>query len=60
VVLQRWKEESDGRVEKIVEKMIHRPNGVRFREIANVLEHHGYIEVRVSGSHHHFRPLKGV
>jgi predicted RNA binding protein YcfA (HicA-like mRNA interferase family) len=59
VVLQRWKEESDGRIEKIVEKMIHRPNGVRFREIANVLEHHGYIEVRESGSHHHFRNRKG-
>jgi predicted RNA binding protein YcfA (HicA-like mRNA interferase family) len=46
-------------VEKIIEKMIHRPNGVRFREIAKVLEHHGYIEVRVSGSHHHFRNREG-
>jgi predicted RNA binding protein YcfA (HicA-like mRNA interferase family) len=46
-------------VEKIIEKMIHRPNGVRFREISKVLEHHGYIEVRVSGSHHHFRNREG-
>jgi predicted RNA binding protein YcfA (HicA-like mRNA interferase family) len=43
------------RVEKLIEKMRNRPNGIRFNEIVKVLESNGYIMVRVSGSHHHFR-----
>lgn len=46
-------------VDKLVKKMKNRPNGVRFGEIVKVLEHHGYIMVRVSGSHHHFRNENG-
>ena len=45
--------------DKLIEKMRNRPNGIRFSEIAKVLEHHGYIMVRVSGSHHHFRNENG-
>ncbi|WP_425623042.1 type II toxin-antitoxin system HicA family toxin [Brevibacillus borstelensis] len=46
-------------VEKLIEKMKNRPNGIRFSEIAKVLEYHGYIMVRVVGSHHHFRNKNG-
>lgn len=42
-------------VEKIIQKMKNRPNGIRFREITKVLNHFGYIEVRVKGSHHQFQ-----
>lgn len=42
-------------IEKIIVQMKNRPNGIRFNEVAKVLEHHGYILVRVKGSHHHFR-----
>lgn len=45
--------------DKLIEKMRNRPNGIRFSEIAKVLEYHGYIMVRVSGSHHHFRNENG-
>jgi predicted RNase H-like HicB family nuclease len=47
------------RVEKIVAKMRNRPNGIRFDEIVKVLQHYGYIQVRVKGSHHHFRNERG-
>jgi predicted RNA binding protein YcfA (HicA-like mRNA interferase family) len=43
------------KVDKLIEKMKARPNGIRFAEIAKVLQYHGYIEVRVDGSHHQFR-----
>ena len=46
-------------VVKIIEKMINQPNGVRFDEAAKVLEYHGYVRVRVKGSHHHFRNADG-
>lgn len=46
-------------VEKIIEKMKNRPNGIKFSEIVKVLEYHGYIMVRVRGSHHHFRNKDG-
>lgn len=46
-------------VEKIIRKMKNRLNGIRFNEVAKVLRHFGYIEVRVRGSHHHFRNDKG-
>jgi len=47
------------RVEKLIEKMRNRPNGIRFAEITKVLEHYGYREVRVDGSHHQYRNEKG-
>ncbi|MEV3659249.1 type II toxin-antitoxin system HicA family toxin [Paenibacillus larvae] len=43
------------RIDKIVQKMKNRPNGVRLEEIMTVLNHNGYILVRTKGSHHHFR-----
>jgi len=47
------------RIEKIIEKMKNRPKGIRFEELVKVLNHYGYILVRVKGSHHHFRNDKG-
>ncbi|MFT9371726.1 type II toxin-antitoxin system HicA family toxin [Paenibacillus polymyxa] len=47
------------RVDKIIEKMKNRPNGIRFAEIAKVLNHLGYIVVRIKGSHHIFRNESG-
>lgn len=44
---------------KLIEKMKNRPNGMRFNEVMKVLEHFGYIGVRVKGSHHHFRNKEG-
>ncbi|GAA4828192.1 type II toxin-antitoxin system HicA family toxin [Paenibacillus vulneris] len=46
-------------VEKLIEKMRNRPNGIRFSEITKVLKHSGYREVRVEGSHHQYRNEKG-
>ncbi|PWA06989.1 hypothetical protein DCC39_17125 [Pueribacillus theae] len=46
-------------VEKIVEKMQNRPNGIRFSELVKTLEHYGYILDRVRGSHHNFRNEQG-
>ncbi|MGF9913760.1 HicA toxin of toxin-antitoxin [Paenibacillus tianmuensis] len=43
------------RVEKIIEKMKNRPNGISFTEAAKVLEAHGYKNVRHKGSHYQFR-----
>lgn len=44
------------RVDKLIEKMRNRPNGIRFDEVEKVLRHHGYILVRSKGtSHYHFR-----
>lgn len=42
-------------IDKLIEKMKTRPNGIRFEEAAKVLKHSGYEQVRVRGSHHHFR-----
>ncbi|MEV2353615.1 type II toxin-antitoxin system HicA family toxin [Paenibacillus larvae] len=47
------------RIDKIVQKMKNRPNGITFEEIVKVLNHNGYILVRVNGSHHHFRHKAG-
>lgn len=46
-------------IEKIIEKMKNRPNGIRFNEITKVLEHFGYILIRIKGSHYHFRSTDG-
>lgn len=48
------------KIEKIIEKMKNRPKGILFSEIKKVLEHSGYIEVRVRGSHHQFRNEQGL
>lgn len=47
------------RIEKIIEKMKNRPNGIRLSEIEKVLNHYGYIQVRSKGSHCHFRNDEG-
>lgn len=46
-------------IEKIIEKLKNRPNGIRFGEVEKVLGHFGYLLVRVKGSHHHFRNQAG-
>ena len=46
-------------VEKLVEKMINQPNGVRFEEAEKVLSHYGYSLVRKKGSHYQFRYKNG-
>lgn len=47
------------RVDKLIQKMKNRPNGIRLDEIITVLNHYGYILVRTKGSHHHFRNRQG-
>jgi predicted RNA binding protein YcfA (HicA-like mRNA interferase family) len=46
-------------IKKLLAKMKNQPNGMRFEEVAKVLGHHGYEEVRVKGSHHQFRNQDG-
>ncbi|MCL2204151.1 MAG: type II toxin-antitoxin system HicA family toxin [Defluviitaleaceae bacterium] len=46
-------------IAKIIEKMKHQPNGIRYEEAAKVLEYHGYNHVRTKGSHRHFRNANG-
>ena len=46
-------------IEKSLEKMKNQPNGIRFDEATKVLNHYGYEEVRVKGSHHQFRDDEG-
>ncbi|MCW2278584.1 type II toxin-antitoxin system HicA family toxin [Heliophilum fasciatum] len=46
-------------VEKIIEKMLRQPSGIRFSEAEKVLEHYGYALVRKKGSHRHFRNSQG-
>ncbi|MNE79477.1 hypothetical protein D3C80_1759670 [compost metagenome] len=43
------------RIDKLVQKMKDRPNGIQFDEVAKVLRHHGYELARSNGSHFHFR-----
>ncbi|WP_409370323.1 type II toxin-antitoxin system HicA family toxin [Lysinibacillus sp. 38-6] len=47
------------KIEKIIEKMKNQPKGITFAEIKKVLEHNGYSEIRIRGSHHHFRNEQG-
>ncbi|GKS14770.1 hypothetical protein YDYSY3_57700 [Paenibacillus chitinolyticus] len=47
------------RVEKIVQKMKDRPNGIPYDDVAKVLRHYGYELVRTKGSHCHFRNKHG-
>jgi predicted RNA binding protein YcfA (HicA-like mRNA interferase family) len=46
-------------IEKLIEKMRNRPNGIRYEEAVKVLKHIGYELDRVRGSHHQFRNAKG-
>ncbi|TCJ01589.1 MULTISPECIES: type II toxin-antitoxin system HicA family toxin [Cytobacillus] len=48
------------KIEKIIEKMKNQPKGISFKEVKKVLEHLGYIEVRIRGSHHQFRNEQGL
>lgn len=48
------------RIEKLIQKMKNRPNGIRFSEVEKVLNHYGYIKVRHDGtSHAQFRNEAG-
>ncbi|WP_141505139.1 type II toxin-antitoxin system HicA family toxin [Paenibacillus luteus] len=49
-----------GKIEKLINKMIRKPKGITFAEIKKVLEHAGYSEVRVRGSHYHYRNAQGL
>lgn len=46
-------------VKKIIEKMKSQPSGIRFEEVEKVLNYYGYYQVRVKGSHRHFRSAAG-
>lgn len=47
-------------VDKLVDKMMRQPNGIRFNEVTKVLNAYGYKLVRSSsGSHRHFRNDNG-
>jgi len=48
------------KIEKIIEKMKKQPKGITFAEIKKVLVHNGYKEIRIRGSHHHFRNEQGL
>lgn len=46
-------------VQKIINKMLRQPNGIKYSEISQVLNQHGYELVRNKGSHRHFRNKAG-
>lgn len=48
------------KIDKIILKMKNQPKGITFNEVKKVLEHLGYIEVRIRGSHHQFRNEQGL
>ncbi|MCM3747474.1 type II toxin-antitoxin system HicA family toxin [Paenibacillus pasadenensis] len=48
------------KIEKLIQKMRNKPKGITFEEVKKALEHAGYTEVRVNGSHHHFRNAQGL
>ncbi len=39
-------------IEKILQKMKHQPNGIRFVELAKVLESNGYTMKKLKGTSH--------
>lgn len=39
-------------IEKLILKMKRQPNGIRFHELAKVLEHNGYIMKSKTGTSH--------
>lgn len=52
--------ETLAKIDKLINKMMRQPKGITFQEVKKALEHAGYIEVRVVGSHHHFRNEQGL
>lgn len=47
-------------IDKIIQKMKLRPNGIRFDELAKVLEYNGYHMKKTKGtSHRNFINIKG-
>ncbi|MGI8351694.1 type II toxin-antitoxin system HicA family toxin [Niallia circulans] len=48
------------KIDKIILKMKNQPKGITFNEVKKVLEHLGYIVVRIRGSHHQFRNEQGL
>jgi predicted RNA binding protein YcfA (HicA-like mRNA interferase family) len=46
-------------VDKTISKMKKQPNGIKFNEIAKVLNACGYELVRCAGSHRQFRNERG-
>ncbi len=46
-------------IKKLIDKMKHQPNGVRFEEAEKVLEYYEYQMVRQKGSHAHFLNKNG-
>lgn len=40
------------KIDKIIYKMKNQPNGIRFNELAKLLEYYGYFERKNSGSSH--------
>jgi len=46
-------------VDKIIEKMVNQPNGIRMSDAAKVLGAYGYVFSRQKGSHCHFINAKG-
>ncbi len=43
------------RIDKLVQKLLQFPKTMRFSEVKKILEHYGYEEVRIAGSHHIFQ-----
>ena len=39
-------------IEKLIEKMKRKPNGIRFQELERVLEYYGYTMKKNSGTSH--------
>ena len=47
-------------IDKLIQKMKNKPNGIRFKELARVLEHNGYrMKKRKGTSHRNFINNKG-
>ena len=47
-----------GTKEKLIEKLLRKPNDMRFDEIKNVLENEGFKNARTRGSHFAFKNAK--
>jgi predicted RNA binding protein YcfA (HicA-like mRNA interferase family) len=45
-----------GSLEKLRRRLAQNPRSVRFADLVRVLSDLGYVETRVRGSHHVFRP----
>lgn len=47
------------KIEKIIIEMKNQLKGITFKEIKN-LEHNGYKEISIRGSHYHFQNEQGL